>query len=188
MNSPFKRSLIGWSLSLGAAAVFLTALLLIMTIGVSAANPQVNDVPVSINELRIDQSGSDNDEYFELMGAAGTSLTNKTYIVIGDNSAGDSGIIEAVVPLTGTVIPSGDHFLAAESTFSLGPTPDLTTTLNFENSDNVTHMLVTGFTGAVGDDLDTNNDGNLDVQPWTSMDDCVALIESVGSGELTYCP
>ena len=53
----------------------------------------------------------------------------------------------------------------------------MVTTLNFENSDNVTHMLVDGFTGADGDDLDTNDDGVLDIEPWTSVVSKIALIK-----------
>ncbi len=67
-------------------------------------------------------------------------------------------------------------------------TADLVGNLNFENSDNVTHLLVQGFTAANGDDLDPNDDGVLDSTPWTQMLDCVALIETVGTGDLTYCP
>ncbi len=101
---------------------------------------------VVINEIRIDQGGSDNDEYFELKGGSGTSLDGLTYLVIGDGTVG-SGVVEAVVDLTGSVISGGNFFVAAEATFSLA-TADLTTSLNFENSDNVTHLLVYGFTGA----------------------------------------
>lgn len=186
MNNPFKRSVLGWSLSLGVAAVFLAGVLLIMTIGVSAADPEIVNTTVHINELRIDQPGTDVDEYFELMGTAGTPLTNKTYIVIGDGTGG-SGVIESAVSLTSTVVPSDSHFLAVGPDYSLGGSPDLTATLNFENSDNVTHMLVNDFTGAIGDDLDTNDDGVLDIQPWSSIEDCVALIETIGSGDLVYC-
>ncbi len=50
-------------------------------------------------------------------------------------------VIEAVVDLASQSIPAGGYFVAAESTFTLG-TADLTTNLNFENSDNVTHLLV----------------------------------------------
>ena len=42
---------------------------------------------VIINEIRIDQPGSDVDEYFELAGAPGTSLDGLTYIVIGDSGS-----------------------------------------------------------------------------------------------------
>lgn len=135
---------------------------------------------VQINEIRIDQPSTDNDEYFELKGSPGESLDGLTYLVIGDGTGG-SGVIEAVVDLTGLSIPGSGYFVAAEGTFSLG-TPDLVTSLNFENSDNVTHLLVDGFSGSNGDDLDTNDDGVLDVTPWTSIVDEVAVIEE------TYSP
>lgn len=143
---------------------------------------------VVINEIRIDQPSGDNDEYFELAGDNGESLDGLTYVVIGDGTGG-SGVVETAADLTGSVIPADGHFLAAESTWTgtCGDTPDLTTTLNFENGDNVTHLLVTNFTGAVGDDLDVDEDGNLDDPPWDAVVDCVALLQSADSGDLTYC-
>ena len=58
-----------------------------------------------------------------------------------------------------SVVPADGYFLAADSSFSLVLTPpnsvDLVTPLNFEN-ENTTHLLVSGFTGADGDDLDSN--------------------------------
>ena len=134
--------------------------------------------PPRINEIRIDQPGTDNDEYFELAGDAGTDLTGLSYLVIGDGIGG-AGVIEAVVDLGGTAIPASGFFVAAEGTFSLG-VADLTTSLNFENSDNVTHLVVDGFVGAAGDDLDTDDDGILDSTPWSSVIDCVALVETPG--------
>ena len=140
---------------------------------------------ININEIRIDQPGSDNNEYFELAGTPGTSLDGLTYLVIGDDGNGSSGVIEAVISLEGNSIPSDGFFVAAESTFSLG-TADLETTLNFENSDNVTHLLVSGFTGSNGDDLDPDDDGILYTTPWESIIDSVALIESAIEGEQVY--
>lgn len=141
---------------------------------------------VIINEIRIDQSGADDDEFFELKNTAATpaSLDGYSYLVIGDGTGG-SGVIESVTDLTGSTIMANDLFVVAEATFTLG-TADLTATLNFENSDNVTHLLVTGFTGASGDDLDTDDDGVLDVTPWTSVVDAISIIEEVGAGEFTY--
>lgn len=143
---------------------------------------------VTINEIRVDQASTDNDEYFELLGAPGESLNGLTYITIGDGSGG-SGVVEAVVDLTGYAIPADGHFLAVESTFTAacGDVPDLVGNINFENSDNVTHMLVSNFTGSAGDDLDVDEDGNLDNPPWDNTLDCIALIETVGSGDLVYC-
>lgn len=144
-----------------------------------------------INEIRIDNAGGDTDEYFELAGTPGQSLDGYTYIVIGDG-AGASGTIENVTDLTGQVIQA-DGYLAVHKS---GTTPacsgyDVDLTLNFENSDNVTHMLVQGFTGANGDDLDTDDDGVLDTMPWNSVVDCVALVvDLAGQGttqEYIYC-
>ena len=135
---------------------------------------------LEINEIRIDQPAADNDEYFELVGDADKSLDGVSYVVIGDGQGG-SGTLEALIPLDGLVMPEDGFFLATETTFSLnGDLPDLVTTLNFENSDNVTHMLVSQFSidFAVGDDLDTDNDGMLDEMPWGSIIDVVSLVES----------
>lgn len=139
---------------------------------------------VTINEIRIDQPGSDIDEYFELTGTPGSSLNDHTYIVIGDG-AGGSGVIEEVTDLGGQSINTAGFFVAAEASFTLG-TKDLTTSLSFENSDNVTHLLVQGFSGSTGDDLDTDDDGVLDSTPWTAIVDSVALVETVGSGDQIY--
>ena len=139
---------------------------------------------IAINEIRIDQPSSDNDEYFELAGTPNTSLDGLTYLVIGDGSDG-SGVIESITPLDGYMLNAEGLFVAAESTFTLG-TPDLRTDLNFENSDNVTHLLVSGFSGALGEDLDTDDDGMLDSTPWTAVADSVALVETVGSGDQIY--
>jgi len=140
---------------------------------------------ITINEIRIDQPGGDRSEYFELDGTPGESLDGLAYVVIGDG-VGGSGVIDAVVDLTGAAIPANGFFVATESTFENGVgetfdgiTADLVTVLDFENSDNVTHLLVTGFTGLKGDDLDTNDDGVLDSTPWASVVDGVALAEEL---------
>ena len=140
---------------------------------------------VLISEIRIDQPGADNDEYFELAGNSGDTLDGLTYLVIGDGTGG-SGVIEAVVEMTGQSIPASGFFVAAEGSFTLG-TADFTTSLNFENSDNVTHLLVDGFIGSSGDDLDTDDDGTLDATPWSNIVDCIGLVATVGSGDLIYC-
>ncbi|MHC5113616.1 MAG: lamin tail domain-containing protein [Planctomycetota bacterium] len=144
-----------------------------------AASPALAGVgAIQISEIRADQSGSDNDEYFELVGPPGASLNDLTYIVIGDGGGG-SGVIEAVVPLGGQSIGASGYFVVAEETFTIG-VADLTLAgngLNFENNDNVTHVLVSGFTGSNGLDLDTDDDGVLDLTPWTSVVDAVGLVE-----------
>jgi hypothetical protein len=129
-----------------------------------------------INELRIDQPSNDDDEYFELVGTPGELLDGLSYVVIGDGSAG-SGEIEFALDLSGSFVPADGVFLAAEDGDTFGTAADLLATLDFENSDNVTHLLVAGFSGADADDLDVNDDGLLDTLPWTSVIDGLALVE-----------
>ena len=139
---------------------------------------------VSFSEIRIDQPGTDTDEWFELIGAPGTSLADLTVIVIGDGTSTTlSGVIEAVVSLAGQVIPADGHFAVSETTFTQGVANiDLVLAganpLNFENSDNVTFMIVRGFTGTDGQDLDADNNGTLDLTPWTEVVDTIALINT----------
>lgn len=146
----------------------------------------------SINEIRIDQPDTDDDEYVELYRAGGGSLAGHHYLVLGDDAVGSSGVIEVAIDLSLQTIPVDGFFLIGEGTLTLA-VPDLVTDLNFENSDNVTHMLVTGFTGTEGEDLDTNDDGTLDVTPWMSVVDSIALVEvpnppSAAGDEWTYGP
>ena len=95
----------------------------------------------SINEIRIDQPGADNDEFFELKGNANEALTDLSYIVIGDGSSAlGSGVIESVTDLDAQFLDANGLFVAANPSFTLG-VANLIGDLRFENSDNVTHML-----------------------------------------------
>jgi hypothetical protein len=139
----------------------------------------------TINEARLNQPGADDDEYFELTGTAGESLDGLTFVVIGDGSAG-YGVIEEVVSLDGFIINAYGFFLCGEPTMTIG-VPDYAYELNFE-SDQTTHLLVSGFTGALDDDLDLEDDGILDVEPWDTILDCVAYIgPDPSAGDLVYC-
>ena len=90
---------------------------------------------VSINEIRTEESGADNNEFVELMGTPGESLDGLFLISIGDDSAVfpplQNGYVESVVDLTGNSIKANGFFVIAENTFTLG-TPDLVAALNFE--------------------------------------------------------
>lgn len=152
---------------------------------IALAHPASVQATALINEIRIDQPSSDNDEYFELVAAAQQDLSGLTYVVIGDGNGG-SGVIEAVISLNGQSTDSNGFFVAAESSFSIGTANLANANLNFENSDNVTHLLVSGFSGSSGDDLDTNDDGELDSTPWVEIVDSIALIETPDSGDGFY--
>ncbi len=164
-----------------------------------------------LNEVRLDQQGDDNDEYVELIGTPGTSLDGLALIALGDGSVTSGGVttqlgsgaVEMVIPLDGNVIPESGYFLITRLTetgstpqdgIAIGVPGDLQTSLlNLENGDNVTLMLVSGFTGAVSDDLDIDNDGVLDSTPWTEMVDAVSVVVSIrpaptSSQEWWYAP
>jgi hypothetical protein len=170
------------------ATRILTATML-MLVAASAAFAQVD---VRISEIRIDQPSTDVDEYVELAGTPGASLDGLTYIVIGDGSNA-CGQIENVTDLTGQQIQAdgflsiGDSGTSGQHVFSY----DVELDLNFENSDNVTHMIVSGFTGANGDDTDVDDDCVMDNMPWAAIIDDVALWEGTqpecsGSDECWY--
>ncbi len=148
--------------------------------------------------------GDDNDEYFELSGDAGESLEGLSYIVVGDHSGENptkgSGTIEFALNLQGS-IPQSGLFLGVEFSFTLAP--ELVTEeffdLFFENSDNVTHLLVRDYTGPevfsvadqegeAGVDIDTDDDGvpDLDPLPWSSVVDVLGVVEEREGGERFY--
>ncbi len=153
-----------------------------------SADSKSTESEIYISEIRIDQPGSDADEYFEIAGPAGASLDGLSYIVVGDGSAAQGGgVIEVLVPLTGHTIPASGYFVVAESSFTLGKA-DLTASLNFENGDNVTHLLVRGLTAANATDLDTDDDCTLDLQPWESIVDGVTMMNVASGSEGSECP
>lgn len=153
----------------------------------------VSHADVFINEIRIDNGGTNDIEYFELYndGPASIDLSGYTYVVIGDSSAGDGGI-DDIVDLTGLSIPAGGWIVVADTgsgsltgvdsngdtVVEIAVTPDATDSLNFENGDNVTHILVQGWSGSSASDIDTDDNGVVDTTPWTTIVDAVGLIET----------
>lgn len=130
---------------------------------------------ICINEVRIDQPGADNDEYVELKGPPGASLDGLWFVVIGDGTAAQgSGVIEVFVNLAGKTIPLDGYLLIGESSMTAA-TPDIITNLNFENGDNVTHMLLRGLTASNGADLDANDDCTLDQGAFIEIVDAVTI-------------
>ena len=131
---------------------------------------------VEINELRIDEPGPDRREYFELRGIAGASLDGLSYIVIGDDDDGGCGSIEEWVSLDGIKLDSNGFCVVGE--WDEGIVGQVLRELNFENNDAVTHLIVRGFRGARGMDVDENDDGKLDRRPWDEILDAVSFSET----------
>ena len=130
--------------------------------GVSAPAPV-------INEFVFNHTGADTNEFVEIQAGTGANLSALTLIEIEGDATG-SGTIDGVWTL-GAADAAGfwtTGFLANE----------------FENG-TVTLLLVEGFTGSLGDDLDADDDGVVDPAPWSAVLDGVAVSDG-GAGDLTY--
>lgn len=158
---------------------FVTAAL--ATCALAAAVPA--SAQIRFNEIRIDQTSTDTDEYIELRGPASTSLAGHAVIIVGDGGTAGCGSIEAVIDLS-TYSIQADGFFALRYSGGVAQLTgyDATVAGSIENSDNLTFFLVTGSTAVVAGDVDANNDGIQDAFPWTTLVDQVALLEDVTPG------
>ena len=122
------------------------------------ANPAGAQV---INEFVIGHTGTDRHEYMELSGAPGQSYANLSFVIL-DGSVNPGQVLYVVT--AGTTDANGIWWSGYLGT-SVIETSDRSTSI----------LLVDGFTGATGNDLDSNNDGTLDSRPWASLLDDVAV-------------
>ena len=119
-----------------------------------------------INEFVANHTGADTNAFVEVFGSPSTDYSGFTVLEIeGDGSS--TGVIDAVLPVG--VTDAGGYWTDPE---------------DMENG-TLTILLVEGFSGNQGDDLDTNNDGVIDVSPWTRVVDDVAVSDGGGS-DITY--
>ena len=125
-----------------------------------------------INEFSASTTGTDV-EYVEIFGEPETDYSSYTILEIeGDFSIDTSaeGTIDEVISLG--ISDSNGFFLANLAANAL------------ENG-TITLLLVENFTGALGNDLDTDDDGIFDITPWETIIDAVAIHDG-GSSDLTY--
>lgn len=138
----------------------------------NSASPCVDtsiSTPPIINEFVFNHTGTDTHEYVEILGDPNTDYSAYTILQIEGDTTG-AGLIDSVHTV-GTTDANGYWF-----------TGFLTNV--FENG-TVTLLLVKDFSGAVGNDLDTNNDGVFDSTPWSALVDDVAVSDG-GAGDVTY--
>ena len=143
---------------------------------------QAQAAPV-INEVQVSTSGTDW-EFFELAGEPGTTLGGLTLLSIesdADNTA--VGRIDAIVHIGGTIPADGFWWAASptgQATYgaTCGTADGSFNDNTFENG-STTNILVSGFTGAVGDDVDLDNDGVIDNVLWSEVLDGVAILDSL---------
>ena len=132
--------------------------------------PPAPPVPV-LNEFSASTDGIDV-EFVEIHGDPATDYSGYSVVEI----EGDSGPATA----TGTV----DEVISLRTTDVNGVYLASLPANALENG-TLTLLLVQGFTGALNNDLDTDDNGRLDATPWTTVVDAVA-VDDGGSGDLTY--
>lgn len=187
----------------GPAGMLATAGCMLAAASTATAGMVAGSGPggLRITELRVDQQGSDTDEYFEIQGTAGASLAGCWLLAIGDSGTDPGGVVEAAINLSTWNLGANGRFVGHESTFgqtlfggrALTFHPECAhavvgtgDAINFENSDTVTYLLVRGFTGSLGADLDAGNDGTFDTTPWAELLDGVAFVRT-NSTDPVYC-
>ncbi|MCB0826644.1 MAG: PEP-CTERM sorting domain-containing protein [Armatimonadetes bacterium] len=146
---------------------------------------------VMINELVINPPGADNGgEFFELLGGANESLADMWLLVIEGDSTG-AGTIDKALSLDAFSTGSNGLFLWRDS--AAINSIDAATSVNtddfnpdIENGSN-SFLLVSGFTGAQGDDIDSDNDGIVDAT-YTSLGSVVdgVGVHDGGATDLNY--
>ncbi|WGK64513.1 DUF5689 domain-containing protein [Croceiramulus getboli] len=127
------------------------------------------DISPRINEFVFNHTGSDVNEFVEVLANPDTDLSNLFLLEIeGDGNS--PGTIDEVIQL-GTTSSAG-YFT----------TPLASNT--FENG-TLTLLLVTDFTGNLGDDIDVDDDGVIDNSLWNEIIDEVGVNDG-GADDLNY--
>ncbi|TWU41279.1 Calx-beta domain protein [Novipirellula aureliae] len=136
-------------------------------IGTASASGTIQDddtpvIPAVINEFVFSHTSTDTDEYIEILSTPSADMSAYTVLVL--DGSGTEGVIKHALSL-GTADSNGLQYagggIQAQDTFTNGADQSI--------------LLVQGFTGNVGDDLDTDDDGTLDTTPWSALLDDVAL-------------
>lgn len=132
--------------------------------GDGASGVDASDQPALalINEVYKNQPGVDVHEFIELVGAANTDLSSLSLVLLESDPTENLGTI--------------DEFFVGGTTDGSGywTTGFLSQTLS---NGALTILLVTGFDAREGDDLDTDDDGVLDIVPWLTVVDELALVD-----------
>jgi uncharacterized protein len=142
--------------------VLTLALVVMGTAATAAADPV-------LNEFVANHAGVDTAEFVEVAGDPSTDYSAFTVVEVEGDGTG-SGTVDGVLTVGATT---------ADGYWTTGLLSDA-----FENGA-VSLLLVEGFTGTTGDDLDTDGDGTLDVTPWSRVVDSVAVSDG-GAGDHAY--
>lgn len=124
----------------------------------------------SVNEFVANHVGTDTNEYVEVIGDPNTDLSSLKLLQI-EGDAGGAGAIDSATAV-GTTDVNGLWWSGFMT--------------NVIENGTITFLLVDGFSGSVGNDIDANNDGVIDNALWTSIVDCVGNFDG-GATDHSYC-
>lgn len=152
---------------------------------------------ILINEILVNPIGTDDSrEYVELIGPPGAALDGLTILEVSGNGT-NIGKIFWARDLSGASLGANGILLIGEMYQSLWPAwtgvPPATTLMDMNHprgrldNDTTTFLLVTNFTGALDQDLDTNDDGNFDLTPFDQVLDSVGWLDGT-IGDRVYSP
>lgn len=147
-----------------------------------------SEAAVQLNEIFLNPPNTDNSqEFIELRSTldgveslAGLTLLN----LEGDATGG--GTIEFALDLSPFSTGTNGLFLWRDNVAVISPAPAPATVVNvadwpfigdLENGSQ-TFLIVAGYTGTQAQDLDPNDDGTLDIFPWTSVIDAIGFLEN----------
>jgi hypothetical protein len=114
-------------------------------------------------------TGSDTNEFVEVFYAPTGDLSNLTLLEIEGDGSG-AGVIDGVWPLGST---------DAAGFWTTGFLNNM-----IENG-TMTLLLVYDFSGAQGEDIDTDDNGAIDYTPWSAVEDAIAVSDG-DAGDHTY--
>lgn len=127
------------------------------------------DPAIAINEFRISSPGASNDtsSFVELLTDPGASLEGKTLVVLSGEF--NPGQIDFAIDLSGAIADeNGFVLIANDQNPNLGAGDVGVADLDFFGSPQ-SFLVVDGFTGTVGVDLDLDDDGVVDTPPWDAV-------------------
>jgi predicted extracellular nuclease len=150
------------------AALLMIALVVPGFVSISVSRAAAAD-PL-INEFVFNHSGTDTHEFVEVFGDPDTDYSTFTIVEIEGDGDG-AGLIDDGTLSIGTTDSAGFWTTGFHN--------------NLWENGTVTLLLVEGYSGSVGQDLDTNNDGTLEGEPWTRVVDSVAVSDG-DSSDQTY--
>ena len=150
--------------------------------------------PLLINEANINPPGADlNFDFVELISPAITAQSaNDLTLIAIDTSAGEDGLgntgevsrvwnLDSLATgpngllLLGDGYPEGGPFDPVKSALTATADPVGMNSDALASNDGIALLLVTGFSGRLGQDLDAGNDNELDSAPWISVVDATVF-------------